>query len=65
MKGAVDMMTTKGVTFNLNKEDQVKLYEFAMKQNNFSGYIKKLIEADMNRRTVKTPPNSGGIKFNL
>jgi hypothetical protein len=59
------MMTTKGVTFNLGKEDQVKLYQHGMKQKNFSGYVKRLIEADMNKRTVKSPPNSGGIKFNL
>jgi hypothetical protein len=58
------MMQTKGVTFNLAKEDQEKLLKYALKQKNFSGYIKGLIEADMNRK-VKNPPNSGGIRFSL
>lgn len=60
------MMVTKGVTFNQNKEDQVKLYKYAMDQTNFSGYVKKLIEQDMKRKKIiKNPPNSGGIIVSL
>lgn len=62
------MMVTKGVTFNQNKEDQVKLFNFAMEQDNFSGYVKKLIEQDMEakkRRPQVIKQASGGIKFSL
>lgn len=60
------MMTTKGVTFNLNKEDQVKLHDYAMNKKNFSGYVKNLIAQDMKRaESLRNPPNSGGIRFSL
>lgn len=62
------MMTTKGVTFNVSKDDQKAQYDFAMSKGNFSGYVKDLIKRDMEsqqRRQIKSPPNSGGIKFSL
>lgn len=59
-------METKGVTFNLKKEDQKKLFDYAMSKNNFSGYVKDLIEQDMKKKAViKNPPNSGGLRISL
>jgi hypothetical protein len=37
----------KGVVFNIQDPDQVKLYEHAEKRSNFSAYIKRLIQRDM------------------
>lgn len=37
----------KGVSFNLSDIDQRKLYEHAMKRTNFSSYVKRLIQRDM------------------
>ena len=63
------MMTTKGVTFNMTKADQKEEFDFAINQGNFSGYVKKLIREDIERK--KRRPQqvinqaSGGIKFSL
>ncbi|QFG05715.1 DNA binding protein [Bacillus phage 035JT001] len=68
------MMTTKGVTFNVSKADQKKLYDFAMSTGNFSGYVKDLIRRDIATRerqqqraaTKANPPkNNGGVRFSL
>lgn len=40
-------MVTKGVTFNINDDDQKELLEFASKRPNVSSYIKRLIQKDM------------------
>jgi len=37
----------KGVSFNLSDIDQKKMYEHAMKRTNFSSYVKRLIQRDM------------------
>lgn len=60
-------MKTKGVAFNLADPDQKELYEWAMDRTNFSAYIKRLIQADRDRR-MKPPPiksADGGIRIKL
>lgn len=37
----------KGVSFNLSDPDQIKLYKHAMERTNFSSYVKRLIQRDM------------------
>ncbi|WPZ17769.1 hypothetical protein UM396_14385 [Geobacillus subterraneus] len=37
----------KPVAFNLDDPDQKELYDHAMKRTNFSAYIKRLIQRDM------------------
>lgn len=37
---------SKGVSFNLSDPDQISLLEHANKRENFSGYIKRLIQKD-------------------
>jgi hypothetical protein len=46
----------KGVSFNLETEHDKKLYKFILRKN-FSGYVKKLIEADfqMKKGAVEKP----------
>lgn len=58
------MMTTKGVTFNVSKEDQKKLLDYALSKDNFSGYVKSLIEKDKAANESKKM-NGGGIKISL
>jgi len=43
----------KPVAFNRNDKDQDQLLEYAMKKNNFSGYVKKLILDDMRRNEIR------------
>ena len=59
------MMATKGVTFNMSKEDQKELLEYAMSKDNFSGYVKRLIQNDKAANEAKKISNKGGIKINL
>jgi hypothetical protein len=40
-------ITTKGVSFNVSDPDQRLLLEHAKKRPNFSGYVKRLIQRDM------------------
>lgn len=40
-------MVNKGVSFNVFDSDQEKLLEHAMKRKNFSAYVKRLIQRDM------------------
>lgn len=40
-------MVRAGVVFNVDDPDQKKLWEHARKRPNFSGYIKRLIQRDM------------------
>lgn len=37
----------KPVAFNLDDPDQKELYDHAMKRTNFSAYVKRLIQRDM------------------
>lgn len=39
----------KGVSFNLNDPIDVKAHEFSMKNGNFSKFIKRLLEKEMNK----------------
>ena len=48
-------IATKGVAFNMNDPDQSKLFEYAAKRPNFSGYIKRLIQRDMEGIYVSSP----------
>lgn len=43
----VKNIKTKGVAFNLDDPDQKELLEYAMKRTNFSAYVKRLIQKDM------------------
>jgi len=45
----------KPVAFNIEDPDQLALYEHAMKRTNFSAYIKRLIQRDMEGVSVKRP----------
>jgi len=44
-------MKSKGVAFNLDDPHQKKLYEWACQQTNFSNYVKRLIDYDMQKTT--------------
>ncbi|MCM3053659.1 hypothetical protein [Caldibacillus thermoamylovorans] len=50
----------KPVCFNVTNEKDVQILEH-LKGKNFSGYVKELIERDMNRRIVHS--NGGGLKI--
>jgi hypothetical protein len=43
----MNQIIRKPVAFNLSDPDQLALYNHAMKRTNFSGYIKRLIQRDM------------------
>lgn len=43
---------TKGVTFNVLDPDQKKLFDHAMKRPNFSGYVKRLIQRDLDGKQM-------------
>jgi hypothetical protein len=42
-----NQIVRKPVAFNLADPDQLALYNHAMKRTNFSSYIKRLIQRDM------------------
>lgn len=48
---------TKGVTFNLSDPDQNSLLEHACKRDNFSGYIKRLIQKDQENQKENQSEN--------
>lgn len=56
-------MKTRGVTFNIEDPEQYKLYQYTLKMDNFSGYIKELIRKD--RASKVTTKKPGGIKITL
>lgn len=63
-----DNYKTKGVTFNLSDPDQRLLFSFAMQRKNFSGYVKRLIQRDLENQDRKAPAvktSSGGIKLDF
>lgn len=41
---------TKGVAFNMLCPDQKQLFEYADERPNFSSYVKRLIQRDMEKR---------------
>lgn len=45
-------LVNKAVSFNLSDPDQNDLYQHAMKRKNFSAYIKRLIQKDMDNAFV-------------
>jgi hypothetical protein len=49
-------IVNKSVSFNVMDPDQLQMKEFVEQYPNFSGYIKRLIQRDMERRvgTVQT-----------
>lgn len=49
------MMVIKSVAFNTNDPDQAALLYHADKRQNFSAYIKRLIQRDMERWPVVAP----------
>lgn len=65
-----DNRITKPVSFNTKKEDDAKILKHIGRRN-FSGYVKKLIQADMQKKEAAKkggqPVKSidGGIKFKL
>jgi hypothetical protein len=50
-------IVNKSVSFNVLDPDQAQMKEFVDQYPNFSGYIKRLIQRDMERRTTKKAPN--------
>jgi hypothetical protein len=60
----VATMRNKPVSFNMENEDEKQLFEYVNRISNFSGYVKKLMWNDMNRKKPemeRTP--SGGMKL--
>jgi hypothetical protein len=51
-------MVRKPVAFNLADPDQARMLEHAKKRPNFSGYVKRLIQRDMegNGGFIRVPP---------
>lgn len=45
---------TKGVAFNLDDPDQLKMLDHANQRTNFSSYIKRLIQRDMEGGIAET-----------
>lgn len=45
----------KPVAFNIEDPDQLALYEHAMKRTNFSAYVKRLIQRDMEGVNIQRP----------
>ncbi|KJS84969.1 MAG: hypothetical protein JM58_09370 [Peptococcaceae bacterium BICA1-8] len=53
----------KTVAFNLNCPDQKKLWEHLIQRTNFSAYMKRLIDRDMQGYRPAEKPNSGERKY--
>ena len=51
---------TKAVSFNIADPDQKSLYDHAMKRKNFSSYMKRLIQRDIDNafvpQTIQSSP---------
>lgn len=60
-------MKNKGVAFNLDDPDQKELYKWAVEHTtNFSSYVKRLIQADRDKKNAtRIKPGGGGIKFKV
>ncbi|QVY63006.1 hypothetical protein [Cytobacillus gottheilii] len=48
-------IVNKSVSFNVLDPDQLEMKKYADKYPNFSGYIKRLIQRDMENGTKKAP----------
>ena len=46
-------MKTRGVAFNLEDPDQKQQYDHTLQFKNFSAYVKRLIQRDMDSRGIK------------
>lgn len=44
---------SKAVTFNMLDPDQKEMFDHAMQRKNFSGYVKRLIQRDLERKLRK------------
>ena len=53
MSGKSHEMVSKAVTFNILDPDQKEMFEHAMQRKNFSGYVKRLIQRDLERKLRK------------
>lgn len=51
---AKDGMVTLATVLNLNDPDQERLFRHAAQRSNFSAYIKRLMQRDMDGVTVQT-----------
>lgn len=51
---------TRGVAFNLSDPDQKQLYDYTLNFKNYSAYVKRLIQRDMDSRGIK--PNKIATK---
>lgn len=47
-------IVTKGVSFNILDPDQKVLLEHAMQRKNFSSYVKRLIQRDMDNGAMQS-----------
>jgi hypothetical protein len=47
-----NQFVTKAVSFNITDPDQNALYEHAMQRKNFSSYIKRLIQRDIDNAFI-------------
>jgi hypothetical protein len=61
------MMKNKGVSFNVSKQEEKELLEFAERNyKNFSGRVKEWIKKDYeNARNRRGRTEAGGIRINL
>jgi hypothetical protein len=53
-------MKTRGVAFNLEDPDQKQQYDHTTQFKNFSAYVKRLIQRDMDSRGIK-PTNMSRV----
>ena len=53
MAGKSYEIVSKAVTFNVLDPDQKELLEHSMQRKNFSGYVKRLIQRDLERKLRK------------
>lgn len=56
-------MKRKPVVFNMQDPFQVKLLEHAEKQTNYSAYIKRLIQRDMEAPEYSSPTNPETLPY--
>jgi hypothetical protein len=64
--GIVATMKNKPVTFNLDSDKEKQLFEYVMGRPNFSGYVKELIEKEINRKKTEVVRTaSGGIQIRI
>lgn len=59
-------MKTKSVGFNIDDVQERQLFDYAVTKQNFSGYVKELIAADIQHKkpaVVKTTGEGVNIRF--